>query len=75
MVVLHLIIKGEGFALVSTGAGISRSIRGMLERISRHRDDRDVSWRTVEEYVEIWDVIGSEDGVGREFRDLHGRMN
>ena len=24
-----------------------------------------MSWRTVEELVEVWDVIGSEDRVGR----------
>ncbi len=38
---------------------------GMRERIGRHREDRDVSWRTVEEFVEVWDVIGSECREGR----------
>ena len=33
---------------------------GMRERISRHRSDRDSSWRTVEEAVEVWDVIARE---------------
>lgn len=33
---------------------------GMRDRIARHRADRDASWRTVEEHVEIWDVIERE---------------
>lgn len=37
----------------------------MRERIGRHRADRDASWRTVEEFVEIWDVIERECREGR----------
>ena len=52
----------EDRVFVATAQGFDE---GMRERISRHRSDRDVSWRTVEELVEVWDVIGSEDRVGR----------
>ena len=38
---------------------------GMQQRIARHRADRDTSWRTVEEHVEIWDVIDRECREGR----------
>ena len=47
---------------VATGVGFDK---GMRERIERHRKDRDASWRTVEESVAVWDVIGSECGEGR----------
>ncbi|MXX93943.1 MAG: bifunctional adenosylcobinamide kinase/adenosylcobinamide-phosphate guanylyltransferase, partial [Chloroflexi bacterium] len=47
---------------VATGVGFDE---GMRERIERHRADRDSSWRTVEEAVEVWDVIGSECQEGR----------
>ena len=47
---------------VATGVGFDV---GMRERIERHRKDRDASWRTVEESVAVWDVIGSECGEGR----------
>ena len=47
---------------VATGVGFDV---GMRERIERHRKDRDASWRTVEESVGVWDVIGSECGEGR----------
>ena len=40
-------------------------MKGMRERISRHRSDRNVSWRTVEELVEVWDVIERECQAGR----------
>ena len=125
---------GEGLSsdrvFIATAQGFDGEMR---ERISRHRADRDVSWQTVEEAVEVWDVIAREcredrvvlldcltlwlnnvmlegrdvesdlerlvaclEGVtgelilvsneiglglvpdtelGREFRDLHGRMN
>ena len=46
-------------------ATAQRSDDGMRERIGRHREDRDASWRTVEEFVEIWDVIESECREGR----------
>ena len=52
----------EDRVFIATAQGFDE---GMRERISRHRSDRDVSWRTVEELVEVWDVIGSEDRVGR----------
>ena len=52
----------EDRVFVATAQGFDE---GMRERISRHQSDRDVSWRTVEELVEVWDVIGSEDRVGR----------
>ena len=38
---------------------------GMRERIGRHRLDRDDSWRTIEEFVEIWNVIEAECVEGR----------
>ena len=38
---------------------------GMQKRIARHRADRDTSWRTVEEHVEIWGVIDRECRDGR----------
>ncbi len=47
---------------VATGVGFDE---GMRERIERHRKDRDVSWRTVEESVRVWDVIREECGEGR----------
>ncbi|MYK61522.1 MAG: bifunctional adenosylcobinamide kinase/adenosylcobinamide-phosphate guanylyltransferase, partial [Chloroflexi bacterium] len=47
---------------VAPGVGFDE---GMRERIERHRADRDSSWRTVEEAVEVWDVIGSECQEGR----------
>ena len=47
---------------VATGVGFDE---GMRERISRHRSDRDSSWRTVEEAVEVWDVIARECREGR----------
>jgi len=52
----------EDRVFVATAQGFDE---GMRERIARHRSDRDVSWRTVEEMVEVWDVIGAEDRVGR----------
>lgn len=53
---------GEDRVFVATAQGFDE---GMRERIDRHRADRDSSWRTVEEAVEVWDVIGSECGEGR----------
>ncbi len=47
---------------VATAQGFDE---GMRERIGRHREDRDASWRTVEEFVEIWDVIERECREGR----------
>ena len=47
---------------VATGVGFDE---GMRERIARHRADRDSSWRTVEEAVEVWDVIARECREGR----------
>ena len=47
---------------VATGVGFDE---GMRERIARHRSDRDSSWRTVEEAVEVWDVIARECREGR----------
>ena len=47
---------------VATGVGFDVEMR---ERISRHRADRDSSWRTVEEAVEVWDVIARECRKGR----------
>ena len=52
----------EDRVFVATAQGFDE---GMRERIARHRSDRDFSWRTVEELVEVWDVIGAEDRVGR----------
>lgn len=52
----------EDRVFVATGVGFDV---GMRERIERHRADRDASWRTVEESVRVWDVIGSECGEGR----------
>ena len=52
----------EDRVFVATAQGFDE---GMRERIARHRSDRDVSWRTVEETVEIWDVIESGCRVGR----------
>ena len=52
----------EDRVFVATGVGFDV---GMRERIERHRKDRDASWRTVEESVAVWDVIGSECGEGR----------
>ena len=65
--IAFLLLRAQGFD------------EGMRERISRHRSDRaNVSWRTVEELVEVWDVIvGSErDGQLRvsTFNHLHGRV-
>lgn len=53
---------GVDRVFVATGVGFDA---GMRERIDRHRADRDSSWRTVEEGVKVWDVIGSECGEGR----------
>ena len=53
---------GVDRVFVATGVGFDE---GMRERIDRHRADRDVSWRTVEEVVEVWGVIESECGEGR----------
>ena len=53
---------GVDRVFVATGVGFDV---GMRERIDRHRADRDVSWRTVEEAVEVWDVIRSECRAGR----------
>ena len=47
---------------VATGVGFDVEMRG---RIARHRADRDSSWRTVEEAVAVWDVIGRECREGR----------
>ena len=47
---------------VATGVGFDE---GMRERIARHRADRGSSWRTVEEAVEVWDVIARECREGR----------
>ena len=47
---------------VATGVGFDVEMRG---RIARHRADRDSSWRTVEETVEVWDVIARECREGR----------
>ena len=47
---------------VATGVGFDVEMR---ERIARHRADRDSSWRTVEEAVAVWDVIGRECREGR----------
>ena len=52
----------EDRVFVATGVGFDV---GMRERIDRHRADRDSSWRTVEEAVTVWDVIGSECREGR----------
>ncbi len=52
----------EDRVFVATGVGFDV---GMRERIDRHRADRDVSWRTVEEAVRVWDVIESECREGR----------
>ncbi len=38
---------------------------GMQKRIARHRADRDTSWQTVEEHIEICDVIERECRDGR----------
>ncbi len=46
---------GSGF--LATAQGFDEEMR---ERISRHRASRGSSWRTLEGFVEIWDVIGSE---------------
>ena len=46
----------------ATGVGFDEAMR---ERISRHRADRDSSWPSVEEAVEVWDVIGSKYREGR----------
>ena len=42
---------------LATGVGFDE---GMRERIARHRADRDMSWRSVEEPVAIWDVISEQ---------------
>lgn len=47
---------------VATAQGFDE---GMRERISRHREDRGASWRTVEESLEICDVIDRERRDGR----------
>ena len=47
---------------VATAQGFDDDMR---ERIERHQSDRDASWRTVEEHVEVWDVIRSECREGR----------
>ncbi len=47
---------------IATAQGFDVEMRG---RIARHRADRDSSWRTVEEAVAVWDVIGRECRVGR----------
>ena len=52
----------EDRVFVATAQGFDE---GMRERISRHRADRDESWRTVEEHVEISDVIRNELREGR----------
>ena len=52
----------EERVFVATAQGFDE---GMRERIGRHREDRDASWRTVEEFVEIWDVIERECREGR----------
>ena len=52
----------EDRVFVATAQGFDE---GMRERISRHRSDRNVSWRTVEELVEVWDVIERECQAGR----------
>ena len=52
----------EERVFVATAQGLDE---GMRERIGRHRADRDASWRTVEEFVEIWDVIERECREGR----------
>ena len=55
----HALELGESLGLdrvfVATAQGFDE---GMRERIGWHREDRDVSWRTVEEFEEICDVIG-----------------
>ncbi len=33
---------------------------GMRERIDRHQSERDASWRTIEEFVDIWNPIENE---------------
>ena len=52
----------EDRVFVATAQGFDE---GMRERITRHRADRDSSWRTVEELVEVWDVIERECREGR----------
>lgn len=52
----------EDRVFVATAVGFDE---GMRERIGRHREDRDASWRTVEEAVEVWDVIERECREGR----------
>ena len=47
---------------IATAQGFDVEMRG---RIARHRADRDSSWRTVEEAVAVWDVIGRECRIGR----------
>ena len=47
---------------IATAQGFDVEMRG---RIARHRADRDSSWRTVEEAVAVWDVIGRECREGR----------
>ena len=52
----------EDRVFVATAQGFDE---GMRERISKHREDRDASWRTVEESLEICDVIDRECLEGR----------
>ena len=52
----------EDRVFVATAQGFDE---GMRERIARHRADRDESWRTLEEHVEISEVIERECREGR----------
>ncbi len=47
---------------VATAQAFDADMKG---RISKHQADRDESWLTVEEHVEIWDVISSRAQPGR----------